>query len=175
HQQTGKHRDDDPQAWDHWRANQLTRLVGDIRARLEWRRPGATLTAAVWSNPQRGYREYLQDAVAWLRSGVVDAAMPMAYTAKLDEFESYIGAYQTLAPNARIIPGLGIYKHETAEQLGWQLERCRTWGGDFALFSYDALHATAGDRGKDGKSKLHPKKKKLRELRRRVVRSFTSQ
>ncbi len=174
-QQTGKQPDDDPQAWDQWRANQLTRLVSDIRDVLTQRRPGATLTAAVWSNPQNGYRDYFQNAIGWLRTGIVDAVMPMAYTRKLEQFEGHIEAYQTLAPDARIIPGLGIYQHETTEEIGWQLERCRDWGGDFALFSYGALHATAGDRGKDGKARIDPRKTQLRQMRTVVVRRFNLQ
>jgi uncharacterized lipoprotein YddW (UPF0748 family) len=174
-QQTGKHPDDDAHAWDHWRANQLTRLVGDIRDMLDRRRPGVTLTAAVWPNPQRGYEEYFQNAIAWVRTGMVDAVMPMAYTPKLDQFEGDIAAYQTLAPNARIIPGLGIYQHETADQIGWQLQRCKTWGGDFAMFSYDALHATAADRNQDGKAGTDPRQKRLRQMRTGVLRRFNSQ
>jgi uncharacterized lipoprotein YddW (UPF0748 family) len=171
-QQTGRHPDDDPRAWDRWRADQLTRLVSDIKHRLHRRRPGATLTAAVWSSPQRGYDDYFQDATTWLRRGIVDAVMPMAYTARLDEFERYIGAYHASAGGARIVPGLGIYKHETPAQIGQQLERCRMWGGDFALFSYDSLHATAGDRAKGGQPRIAPAKKRLRQMRTDVLRRF---
>jgi uncharacterized lipoprotein YddW (UPF0748 family) len=173
-QQTGKHPDDDPRAWDDWRADQLTRLVGEIRDRINHCRQGATLTAAVWSNPQIGYRDYFQNALAWARAGTVDAVMPMAYTAQVDDFERYIGAYHTAAPTRRIIPGLGLYKHETAEQMARQLERCRTWGGDFALFSYGSLHATAGDRGRDGKAQIDAGEKQLRQMRTSVVRRFTA-
>jgi uncharacterized lipoprotein YddW (UPF0748 family) len=173
-QQTGKHPDDDPQIWNRWRADQLTRLVGEIKSRIDQRRPGATLSAAVWSTPQVGYRDYLQDSLAWLRAGTVDAVMPMAYTASLSDFERYIGAYRAAAPSRRVVPGLGLYKHETAEQVGHQLERCRGWGGDFALFSYDSIHATAGDRGRDGKASIDSRKKLLRQMRTGVVQRFTS-
>lgn len=171
-QETGKHPDDDPQAWDHWRANQLTLLVGQIRDRLQLCRPGATLTAAVWSTPQVGYRSYFQNAVAWLRTGIVDAVMPMAYTDRLDQFEGYIGAYKTLVGRERVVPGLGVYKHETPEQMGRQLDRCRAWGGDFALFSYESLHASAGDRGGDGRARIDPGKQRLRQMRTGVLRRF---
>ena len=173
-QQTGKHPDDNPREWNHWRADQLTRLVGEIRDRINRQRPGATLTAAVWSTPQVGYRDYFQNALAWLRAGTVDAVMPMAYTAQVNDFERYIGAYHTAAPTRRVIPGLGLYKHETPGQIGQQLDRCRTWGGDFALFSYGSLHATAGDRGPDGKAQINAGKKQLRQMRTGVVRRFTS-
>lgn len=173
--QTGRHPDDAPAAWDSWRAQQLTRLVADIRAMLGRRRPGATLTAAVWSDPQRGYADYLQDAGGWLRHGLVDALLPMAYTAEPDAFERYIGAYQALAPRGRVIPGVGIYLHQTPGQIAWQLERCRIWGGDFALFSYDSLRATAGDRTTGGQARIDPARQAARRMRWEVVRSFTSE
>jgi uncharacterized lipoprotein YddW (UPF0748 family) len=169
-EETGRHPDDDPQAWDRWRAGQLTRLVGQIKDSVE-HRPGATLTAAVWASPQVGYGDYLQDASGWLRRGMVDAVMPMAYTSELDRFEGYIEAYRRSASTGRVIPGLGIYKHETREQLGRQLEQCRSWGGDFALFSYDSLHATAGDRSKS----IDPQKSRLRQMRTGVVQRFQSE
>jgi len=169
-QQTGKLPEDDPQAWGHWRANQLTLLVGEIRKMLGRRRPGATLTAAVWADPSVGYREYFQNAIGWLRTGLLDAAMPMAYTEKLTDFEQRIGAYQTLAPHARIVAGLGIYRHDTPEEMGQQLERCRLWGGDFALFSYESLHATAGDR--KAKPAELAEANRLREMRRGVLARF---
>lgn len=169
-QQTGRHPDEDAQVWDRWRADQLTRLVSQIRNCLRRHRPGGTLTAAVWSSPQVGYRDYFQDALAWARMGIVDALMPMAYTVEVDRFEGYIGAYRGLAPQVRIIPGLGLYKHEAPEQTLGQLERCDTWGGDFALFSYSSLHATAADRG--GLIDAH--KRQVREARGAMVRRFSS-
>ena len=168
--QTGKHPDDDRRAWDDWRANQLTRLVADIRAAVDRRRPRATLTAATWNSPQRGYKEYFQNGVAWLRTGLIDAALPMAYTDDLARFEGYVGAYRTLAPQGRVVPGIGIYKHDTAEQMARQLEYCRRLGGDFALFSYDSIHPVAGDRGRNGRSKVAPEKIRQRQMRVDVLR-----
>lgn len=144
--ETGRSPDADPAAWDHWRANQLTRLVHDIRNTINRRRPGATLTAAVWRDPYVGYRDYLQNSVAWLRAGLVDAVMPMAYTEKPGQFEADISAYRQLAPGRRVVPGLGIYMHRDDETMRTQLRQCAGWGGDYALFSYESLFPTAGDR-----------------------------
>ena len=172
--QTGKHPDDDAKAWSTWRANQLTRLVGEIKQRVEQRRPGATLTAAVWSSPHVGYRDYFQNPIAWLRTGMVDAVMPMAYTESADKFAGYIDIYHNLAPNHRVVPGIGAHKHETPEQLGRQMQLCRQWGGDFAIFSYDSIHATAGDRNKDGSTNIPTSKQQLRQMRMGVIRQFTT-
>lgn len=170
-EQAGQAPDDDLTAWDNWRANQLTQLVTDIRRRIDRRRPGATLTAAIWSSPTRGFKSYFQNSIAWLRTGLIDAGMPMAYTESLDKLRKYIGEYRSLAPRARIIPGLGIYKHKTPEQMSAQLRQCSDWGDDFVLFSYGSLHATAEDRGKDGKSKVAPEQRRLREMRLGLLRN----
>lgn len=166
----GKQPDDDRRAWDGWRANQLTLLVARIRRVIDRARPGATLTAAVWSTPQAGYKDYLQNGLAWLRSGLLDAAYPMAYTDRVDAFERYVGAYHADASNRRVVPGLGVYKHQRPDQMVEQLERCRVWGGDFALFSYASLHAVATDR--EASPEQRAAENRLRALRRSVVRQF---
>ena len=144
--ETGKRPDDDAEAWKHWRANQLTRLVASIRQMLDRRRPGATLTAAVVRNPRTAYDSFFQNGVAWLRTGMVDALLPMAYSDQLGPFEADIAAYREAVGGRRIVPGVGIYKHTNGEIMRQQLARCANWGGDFALFSYESLYPTHQDR-----------------------------
>ncbi|MFO0840094.1 MAG: family 10 glycosylhydrolase [Phycisphaerae bacterium] len=167
--QTGKNPDADPDAWDSWRANQISRLVGEIRAMLDQRRPGATLTAAVWVDPARAYREALQNGGQWLRAGLVDALVPMAYTEDAAKFEHDVDAYRAQGGNRRIVPGLGIYKHSVAAKMGEQLQACAERGGDFALFSYESLMETAGDRSK---TRPDPKEQQARLMRRSVLARF---
>ena len=175
HAATGKRPDDDVASWDRWRAAQLTQLVADIRRRIAQVRPAATLTAATWPSPKRGFNSYFQDAGGWLRAGLLDAAIPMMYTPKLATFEAEMAEYRAVAPQARIIPGLGIYKHKTPEQMRLQLQRCMDWGGEFALFSYESLHATASDRGGKTASKpVSPRVQALRRMRVGVLRAFTN-
>ncbi len=168
--ETGKQPDDDLGAWNAWRANQLTRLVGEIRETVNRRRPGATLTAAVWRNPQVGFTEYLQNSVAWLRTGLVDAVMPMAYSAQPGPFEDGIESYRSVAPGRRVVPGLGLYLQKRSEDMRAQLQRCMSWGGDWALFSYDSLYPTAADRG----GRLTPQAQAERHMRRSVLAEFVA-
>lgn len=156
--QTGRSPDADPAAWDAWRANQLTLLVLAIREQVDRARPGATLTAAVWRNPQLGMRDYFQNSAAWARSGALDMIYPMTYTADAGQLKADIQMYldQLIAgaagnpPRARIAPGLGLYRHTAPTQTREQLGMCQAWGGDFALFSYDSLFANAADRAGKG-------------------------
>ena len=170
--ETGHNPNDDPAAWDHWRANQITRLVTMIRQRVFAHRRGMSLTAAVWADPQRGYQDYLQNAIAWLRTGLVDAVVPMAYTDQVENFERNITAYRNLAPRAHVIPGVGLYRLDKPQEVVVQLERCQAWGGDYALFSYESLAASAGDRGADGRGRVDPRTHELRQMRRAIVEPF---
>jgi len=171
-QATGLAPDDDPARWDRWRAEQLTRLVREIRSRIKSRRPTCSLTAATWPSPKRGYDNYFQDALGWLRNGVLDAAYPMIYTTELADFERYMAEYTSGAPAARIVPGVGIYKHQTPRQMRRQLQRCFDWGGQYVLFSYASLHAAADDRGRDGKPAVTREQQRLRHMRLGVLREF---
>ncbi len=143
--ETGRTPDEDPAAWDAWRADQVTRTVAEVRQAVRRTRPGATLTAAVWNDPDEGYRDYLQNGPAWLRGGLVDALLPMAYSERLAAFVADIEAYRSAAPGRRIVPGVGVYKLDSAAGLEAQLAACARWGGDWALFSYDALFPTGRD------------------------------
>ncbi|MGD8452688.1 MAG: family 10 glycosylhydrolase [Phycisphaerae bacterium] len=167
--ETGRNPDDDARAWRDWRVNQLTRLVSDIRADVARRRPGATLTAAVVRSPKTAYERFFQNAVAWLRTGLVDAIVPMAYTAEVASFERDIGAYRQLVGRARLVPGVGIYQHKSAQAMRQQLSRCAAWGGDFALFSYGSLFPTHQDRGGSPSAREQAE----RNLRRGVLHEFS--
>ena len=171
--ETQKHPDDDPRAWRDWRANQLTRLVAEIRTMLERRRPAATLTAAVARNPVAAYERFFQNGVTWLRTGLVDALMPMVYTDTLSDFETDVQAYRRLAGSRRIVPGVGVYKHHTDAQMRQQLARCAEWGGDCALFSFASLYPTHQDRqSKPGRGAVQDPH---RVLRRTVMSQFVGQ
>ncbi|MBN2447876.1 MAG: family 10 glycosylhydrolase [Phycisphaerae bacterium] len=163
--ETGLRPDADRAAWDRWRAAQVTRLVRQIRTMLGERRPDATLTAAVGRDPHRAFAEHLQDGATWLRLGLIDAAMPMAYTQDAAAFGKDIEAYRAAAAGGRVIPGIGLYRLDEAPALRAQLERCRAWGGELALFSYESLHAVDGDRGTPPTTDVQ----RSRQMRRAVV------
>lgn len=168
--ETGRHPDDDAAAWDHWRANQLTRLVDDIGRVVRRRRPGISVTASVWRDPRIGYRDYLQNSVAWLRAGLVDVLVPMVYTADAGQFAADIDSYRRLVGRGWIVPGIGLYMHERPEQVRAQLQYCAEWGGDYALFSYDSLYPTHGDRDRDARERAAGQA--LRDVRRAVLGEF---
>ncbi len=164
-QETNRRPDDDPRTWDEWRAKQITQLVGEIRATVNRVRPGASLTAAVWRNPQIAFNDYLQNGTVWLKAGWVDALMPMTYTDKSRQFDADIAAYRRLVGNGRIVPGIGLYTHERIEPTREQMARAAQWGGDFSLFSYESLFPTSA-----AAARAPSKEDGIRAARRDVVR-----
>ncbi len=161
---TGRTPDEDVGRWDQWRAAQLTQLVHEIRQALRKHRPGATLTAAVHGDARNAMSNYLQNGADWLRRGLIDAAYPMAYSTDARVVEKDVASYRQAAPRRRVVPGLGIYRHD-AGQMRRQLELCEKWGGSYCVFSYAALHATAEDR----RSGVDDAARRLRQERREVL------
>lgn len=166
--ETGLTPDADERKWDDWRANQITRLVREIRLMMDRRRPQATLSAAVWRNPRMGLSSYLQNAAAWLRAGLLDVAYPMAYTKSLQQFESDITLYHQAAPGKRVAPGIGAYLLQEPQLLAEQLRACQAWGGDFAIYSVESLAPVTGEAVRTPA----PEVVQGRLMRRRVLTDF---
>lgn len=161
---------DDDTAWRDWRANQLTRLVAELRSMLRRVRPRAVLSAALWGNATAGYADYLQNGTGWLAAGLIDAAYPMAYRPRLPEFREDLRAYRAVG-RGRVVPGVGVYKLESGEAFSAQLAACTDWGGDFALFSYESLYATFQDRlRKKPDRRLDEQRRERREALTRAAR-----
>lgn len=160
--------DQDETKWDAWRANQITRVLHDIRLMMDRRRPQATLTAAVWRNPALGYNSYLQNSSAWLRAGLLDAAMPMAYTKNMQQFEADIAMHRQAAPQKRIVPGIGAYMHTDPMMFRQQMQACHLWGGDYAVYSYESVAPV----GNEASRATKPELEQQRNARRVILGEF---
>ncbi len=137
--ETGVFPSRDPEAWDAFRRDSVTETVRRIREALRAERPGALLSAAVFSTA-KGRRERFQDAEAWARQGLVDWLMPMTYEDGEGAFEALVAEADRLFRGAAVIPGVGAYRHGTAEQTVRQLRIAR---GGFAFFSYSSLYVSS--------------------------------
>ncbi|MBI5866039.1 MAG: family 10 glycosylhydrolase, partial [Planctomycetes bacterium] len=144
--QTGRVPDDDRNGWLHWRAAQVTELVTAIHDMAANRRPNLMLSASVWASPFNGYRDYMQNAVCWLNLGLLDAVFTMTYMDDLTRFTDCVDEYRRACPGGRVIPGIGLYKHETADETAAQLAFCRTWTRDLACYSYESLFELPNER-----------------------------
>ena len=133
-------------AWDDWRREQVTRLVASIRQTTQQVQPDLALSAAVISYADRAYLSLAQDWRLWLEQGLLDFAVPMAYT-KDDRLLGYQIADFTRGEHAeRIWIGLGSWLFDQSPQrAAGQLAAATDAGAaGIALFSYDSIADSPG-------------------------------
>lgn len=125
-----------------WRADQITDAVQKIHAWMRANKPRLTLSAAVYGKYPSCVDSVGQDWISWLRTDLIDAALPMNYTESETRLLDWLGT-QTADPRlaSRIISGIGVTAAEsrlTPIQVLHQIEiarkmKCR----GFALFDLD--------------------------------------
>jgi len=127
--------------WDDWRRERVTEVVRRVREAARAASPGLALSAAVWAWADRAYLALGQDWRRWLEEGLLEFAVPMAYT-RDDRLLRYQAQGFAASPAGdRIWIGLGawLFARQPAGALE-QLRIAREVGaaGD-ALFSWDAI------------------------------------
>ncbi len=135
--ETGLAPDDDAAAWNRWRAEQVTRLVREIRVALDRAAPDLVVGAAVGPEPERALHHF-QDVETWLREGLLDLVFPMNYTADPDLFARRLADWSARSREARVVMGL-MASGGTAELRRDQVREAAATTGDLALFGYHVL------------------------------------
>jgi uncharacterized lipoprotein YddW (UPF0748 family) len=129
------------EAWDSWRRDRVTRLVARIGDAARAERPGLALSAAVWSFADRAYLSAGQDWRRWLEEGMLDFAVPMAYTLDSRLFRYQAAALAHAAEPERVWIGVGVWLF--ARRPEGALEQIRAARGAGAradaLFSWDSI------------------------------------
>jgi len=95
--------------WDAWRRDKVTALVALIAGTARSARPGLALSAAVWSYADRAYLALAQDWRRWLEDGLIDLAVPMAYTLDQRLFRYQAQQLAPLAGGGRVWLGVGAW------------------------------------------------------------------
>jgi len=97
-----------------WRAARIADAVQACRTWLRANRPNVKLSAAVYGKYPACVDSVGQDWLSWLRTGLVDQAVPMNYTESLPKLRDWLGT-QTADPRlaAKIVCGLGVSATES--------------------------------------------------------------
>lgn len=135
---TGLAPDDDATAWATWRADQVTRLVADIRAMLDDENPRCELTAAVGASPEGPTSAHFRDSERWLREKLVAAVYPMNYTPDVATFTKRVHAWKPFDPNS-IITGLRIDLNQPASTLEAEVAAATAFSPHLCVFAYASL------------------------------------
>lgn len=149
-----------PDPWAAFRRDAVTETVRAIRRAVKEARPEAAVSAAVYPTAE-ARRKVHQDAEEWVRRGLVDRVFPMAYDDSDGRFREALDEGYALLGRASCLPGVGAYKHRTAEQTVRQLSMCR---GGFALFSYSSLWVSPEETRRESE--------RLCRARREAIRRF---
>jgi len=135
-----------PTEWDEYRRTQITGLVRDIYTAVKARRPELIVSAAVIADAQTAYGHRFQDWQSWLEEGILDIAVPMAYTPDNGAFTSLVRTARSAAGSReRVWAGIGAYMNTVDGTLDKiDLARAEDAGG-VVLFSYDWAVTAPGD------------------------------
>jgi len=127
-----------PNEWDEFRRAQITSLVAELYSEVKARRPELVVSAAVVPDRTTAHDLRFQEWDAWLAGGILDVAVPMAYTANVDQFRGQVRAAREAAGHRdRIWAGIGAYTNTANGTVGKiDIARAEDSGG-VVLFSYD--------------------------------------
>ena len=104
--------------WAEYRKDTVTELVRDVYRRAKRAKPKAQITAAVFT-PLAAAGNVYQDWPRWLREGIIDFVIPMAYTADNHALARQIREWKTIDPRLeRIVPGLALFQDMAPPVIG---------------------------------------------------------
>jgi uncharacterized lipoprotein YddW (UPF0748 family) len=133
--------------WDEWRREKMNELVGGVRTAVLATRPEADenqrplVSAAVGAYAERVYLAEAQDWKGWIEAGLLDFAVPMAYTLDDRMFRYMVEGFASGPRSDRIWIGHGTWLFaKRPDGALEQLEIIRSAGArGEVLFSYDSI------------------------------------
>lgn len=124
--------------WGEFRRRQITELVERVYHGVKARRPDMVVSAAVFASAQDAYAHRFQDWRGWLEQGILDVAVPMAYTPENARFEAQVReATVSAGQRERVWAGIGAYLNTVNGTLDKIRIARREGAGGVILFSYD--------------------------------------
>ena len=118
-----------PDEWDQFRRDSISDLVGRIYREVKAVRPELLVSAAVLPEWRSAAQWHFQAWSTWLAEGILDVAVPMAYTRDSGEFHGWIDSALTAAGDrGQVWAGVGAYLNPV-ERTVEQIARARAvWG-----------------------------------------------
>ena len=137
-----------PEHWNRFRRDSVTDLVRRVYRDVKARRPDLVVSAAVLPDWRAAAQWQFQAWSAWLGEGIVDVAVPMAYTGDDQQFHAWIDAAVAAAgASGRVWAGVGGYRNPVSGTVR-QIDLARAAGaGGVAVFSYHLPAATPAPAG----------------------------
>ncbi len=136
-------------AWDQFRVDNVTNVMRHIYWDVKRVNPDIWVSAAVVAELENDFaiRRRFQDWPGWIREGVVDAVVPMAYSPDGDQVARQIRqAALVVGSRDRLVAGFGAYQISDPDAMAALIQRVRLESepGGLALFSYGSSVAEDG-------------------------------
>ena len=137
-----------PEYWDRFRRDTVTHLVRSVYREVKARRPDLVVSAAVLPDWRAAAQWQFQAWSSWLTEGIIDVAVPMAYTEDAAQFHAWIDAALAAAgASGTVWAGVGAYRNPVAGTVR-QIDVARAAGvGGVAVFSYHLPSASPAPAG----------------------------
>ncbi len=134
--------------WDQFRREQVSTLVRRIYRSVKEVRPDLVISAALVPDPKEARVKRYQEWSNWLADGILDVAVPMAYTTDREQFDAWVEEARVSAgASQRVWIGVGAFKNPVDETLR-QIGSARDYGvGGVVVFAYGAAASTAAQPG----------------------------
>jgi uncharacterized lipoprotein YddW (UPF0748 family) len=128
-----------PEEWRAFRVSRMTALMSRLRGAVKSERPDAVVSVAAAPDMREALDRRFQDWGGWLKTGLVDALCPMAYTPEPARFAEQIAAARDAAGTHPVWAGIGAYRL-TPTRTVENIQTARRLGATgVILFSYDSL------------------------------------
>jgi uncharacterized lipoprotein YddW (UPF0748 family) len=160
---TGKPSEGDP-AWCQWRRDQITNLIRKTYANATAANQNICMSSAVvtWHpspvdaggfTGTRPYYQVFQDWQGWMREGILDLSMPMAYFDKRESYAADYDGWMSFAKENQFdrgtVIGPGIYMNSVADSI-YQLRQTRDQvNGRAAMGAVMYSYASTNDENND--------------------------
>lgn len=137
--------------WARFRREQITELLQGIFVTARRADPDLVVSAAVRGDPDDARNARYQPWEEWLRNGVPDVVVPMAYTDRTDLFRSWVERAVRIRGGERIWAGVGLYLTDFQGAIEQARVGAALGTHGTVLFSYDwatgpeGTAAAAGD------------------------------
>lgn len=133
-------------AFDHWRADQITTIVRGLRERVDRECPQVKISAAVFRDYPNCKTSVAQDWVRWVHEGYLDFVCPMNYTNSNEVFAGWLKTQnEALGNKIPVYPGIGLWSsssRQESDQTALQIKMARDSGAKgFTIFSLNSRTA----------------------------------
>ena len=131
--------------YDQFRRDQITDLVSQIYHGTKAIKPKMLVTADVFPEFNDAYSRRFQDWKTWMKMGIMDILMPMAYAQDTETWVQHVADELTVRNDRLVYAGLGQWRI-SAESCIEKIRKGRELGADgFVIFAYGALVKDGGE------------------------------